>query len=356
MPTTELPEIDIVLAAATEKESRHQAGSMIAFDDGRLLLMYSHFYTDDAKDDGPAHIVARWSHDEGDTWGEPYEVQENIGRINCMTPSLLRLPSGRILMEFMRKDAQGDNYPMELPRGDYPGLCYPMVKYSDDEGKTWSQPKQIVDGDDYWCSCHDRLFRTSRGRIHLPMSTQAGTFTWYSDDDGDTWRMGEPLQAVEGLAGYAEPIIIETKDNKLKMWLRNKGMRFHVAISEDDGHSWKIHSTWGPNARNTPCMIRRIPDNGDLLITWNNNQIRTPLNCGISSDDGETWRHIKDLEPMREWPKKTIHAYPSMVIQNGHVHITYFESVHRNNPADASHLGAMLSLKYRRLPISWFYE
>jgi len=352
----EKEEINIVVAEATEQETRHQAGTILPFDDGRLLLSYSHFYDRDAKDDGPARVVARWSYDEGDTWDEPFEVQANIGRINCMTPSLLRLPSGRILLEFMRKDAQGENYASDLPRGDYTGLLFPMVKYSDDEGKTWSEPKEIVQGNEYWCSCHDRLFRSSTGRILLPMSTGAGAFCWYSDDDGETWQMGTPFPPHDDVSGYAEPIVVEMKDGRLKMWLRNRGMRFHVAISDDDGHSWKLHTTWGPNARNTPCMIRRIPDNGDLLIVWNNNQIRTPLNCGISDDDGETWKHIKDIEPMREWPKKHIHAYPSMAIHNGHAHITYYQSEHRENPADAVHLGAMLSLKYQRLPISWFYE
>ena len=341
MPTK--PEINIILAEATEQEPRHQAGTILPFDDGRLFLAYSHFYDRDAKDDGPAHIVGRWSHDEGETWTEPVELQENIGRINCMTPSLLRSPSGRVLLEFMRKDAQ-------------PGLLHPMVKSSDDESQTWSEPKQITQGDDYWCSCHDRLFRTSRGRILLPMSTGVGAFCWLSDDDGDTWRMGTgPIKAPEEIVGYAEPIIVETKDNKLKMWLRNKGTRFHVAISEDDGDSWRLHSDWGPNARNTPAMVRRIPDTGDLLIIWNNNQIRTPLNCGISYDDGETWKHIRDLEPMTEWPKRCIHAYPSLAFLNGNAHITYFESKRHRDPADTTHYGSMLSLRYRRLPVGWFY-
>ena len=338
------PEISIIVAEATEQEPRHQAGTILPLDDGRLFLAYSHFYDRIAKDDGPAHVVGRWSHDEGETWTEPVELQENIGRINCMTPSLLRLPSGRILLEFMRKDAQ-------------PGLLHPMVKFSDDEGQTWSEPKQITRGDDYWCSCHDRLFRTSLGRILLPMSTAVGAFCWLSDDDGETWRMGVgPIKAPAEVVGYAEPIIVETKDSKLKMWLRNKGTRFHVAISDDDGDSWRLHSDWGPNARNAPCMVRRIPDTGDLLIIWNNNQIRTPLTCGVSDDDGETWKHIRDLAPMTEWPKRCIRAYPSLAFLNGNAHITYYESKKHRDPADAAHYGAMLSLKYRRLPVEWFYE
>jgi hypothetical protein len=349
--------LNYLVAEATEEEPRHQAGTILPFDDGRLFLAYSHFYDRIARDDGPAHVVGRWSHDEGETWTEPAELQANIGRLNCMTPSLLRLPSGRILLEFMRKDAQADNYPTDLPKGEWPGLLHPMVKHSDDEGQTWSEPRQITEENDYWCSCHDRLFRTSRGRILLPMSTQRGAFCWFSDDDGETWKQGKgAIKAPESIVGYAEPIIVETREGLLKMWLRNKGNRFHVALSQDSGDSWELHSDWGPNARNTPAMVRRIPDTDDLLILWNNNQIRTPLNCGISADDGETWKNIKDIEPMREWPKKTIHAYPSLAFLNGNAHITYFESKRHNNPADADHCGTMLSLRYRRIPMEWFYE
>ena len=347
------PEINIILARATEQEPRHQAGTILPFEDGRLLLAHSHFYAQDSHDDGPAHIVGRWSHDEGDTWSEPFELQENIGKLNCMTPSLLRAPSGRILLEFMRKDVQPEMVEAGVPGG----VLHPMVRLSDDEGATWNGPRQITQGDEYWCSCHDRLFLTSRGRALLTMTTARGAFCWLSDDEGETWRMGKgALKPTEDLAGYAEPIIAETRDGKLKMWLRNKGMHFHVAVSDDDGDSWSLHSDWGPNARNAPCMVRRVPDTGDLLIIWNNNQIRTPLVCGVSRDDGETWGNIKALEPMAEWPARRNHAYPSLAFLNGAAHITYYEGTKRKNRADNVRLGGLWSLKYRRLPIGWFYE
>jgi len=47
------PEINIILAEATEQEPRHQAGTILPFGDGRLFLAYSHFYDRAAKDDGP---------------------------------------------------------------------------------------------------------------------------------------------------------------------------------------------------------------------------------------------------------------------------------------------------------------
>ena len=356
-PGADAQEITFVVSRATPAEPRHQAGTIQPLGDGTLLLAYSHFYAGLARDNGAAHIVGRRSHDHGQTWSEPFELQANIGQINCMTPSLLRLPSGRLLLEFMRKDAEHRTGGIADPTQGLPGLLYPMVKHSDDDGETWSEPRQIPAEDDYWCSCHDRLFRSSSGRVLLPMSTRVGAFCWFSDDEGQTWRMSaQPIMAPEELQGYTEPIVAQMNDGRLKMWLRNKGRRFHVAISDDDGDSWTLHSRWGPNARSAPCMVRRIADTGDLLILWNNNQVRTPLTAAISKDEGETWTHIRDLEPMRHWPPKITHSYPSLVFSGGYAHITYYESEIQGDASDAVHAGALMSLKYRRLPVSWFYE
>lgn len=345
--------INTLVAEATEQEPRHQGGTILPFDDGRLLLAYSHFYDRSAKDTGASHIVGRWSHDEGASWSEAFELQENIGKINCLAPSLLRLPTGRILLEFMRKDREWSYH----DKSGEPGELHPMVKYSDDEGNTWSKPQQITQGSGYWCSTHDRLYRTSRGRILLALATEQNVLSWLSDDEGLTWRASrKPLPIPNELAYYAEPVVVETRDGQLKMWIRNRGGRLHVAISDDDGDTWRLHSDWGPNAKNTPAMVRRIPDTDDLLIIWNNNQIRTPLTCGISRDGGDTWQHIKDLEHMRGWPPPCIHAYPSLAFLNGNAHITYFESSRHANPADDVHLGVLMSLRYRRIAVQWFYE
>ncbi|MHC4871663.1 MAG: sialidase family protein [Planctomycetota bacterium] len=345
-------EINIVLAEATEQQPRHQAGTILPFDDGRLLLAYSHFYDKVAKDDGPAHVVGRWSEDEGDSWGAPFELQENIGKLNCMTPSLLRLPSGRILLEFMRKDVQGGGVEGAS------GVLHPMVKFSDDEGQTWSEPKQITEGNGYWCSCHDRLFLTSKGRVLLPVTTKSdGAHCWFSDDGGETWCKGKGgVMPDDSTKVFVECTIYETKDGRLKRVMRNSSTRFCLGASDDWGDTWTLDYDWGPNVGTSPGMVRRIPDTGDLLLIWNNNQIRTPLCCGISKDDGQTWEKIKDIEPMKRWPAERTHCYPSLTFLNGNAHITYFEGRKHSDPADTVHYGALLSLKYRRLPVEWFYQ
>jgi hypothetical protein len=93
-----------------------------------------------------------------------------------------------------------------------------------------------------------------------------------------------------------------------------------------------------------------VPGTGDLLLVWNNNRIRTPLTAAISSDGCETWRHFRNLEEMDGWPPRLTHAYTSMTFMDGNVHLTYWET--HSQPQ----VERFIHLKYRRLPVAWFYE
>ncbi len=344
-----LPEINITIAQANNEHPRFSESSMLAFSDGRLLLAYTDFYGGAWADQGPAKIVGRWSKDEGTTWGEPFTLQENIGKLNCMSASLLQLPTGRILLAFGRKDAE-------------PTLLHAMVKYSDDEGKTWSQPKDITRGDRYWCITNDRLVRLTGGRVLYPVETggEREACVWYSDDDGDTWRMSSRnVFAPEGVS-YAEPTVVELKDGRVAMYVRTTAGNIHIALSADRGETWTMYKAakpdmagrpdTGPAAAYSPCMVKRIPGTGDLLLVWNNHRVRTPLTAAVSADDGETWRHFRNLEEMDGWPPVRTHTYPSVTFLNDTVHLTYWEA-HKLS-ADKF----LVSLKYRRLPVSWFYQ
>ena len=354
MKTQDTRAIDAVLSPATAQHPRQTEASMLAFPDGRLLLAYSDFYDGPGRDEDPAQIAGRWSKDEGQTWSEPFVLQENIGKINCMSASLLQLPSGRMLLAFGRKDAQ-------------PGLLHAMVKYSDDEGQTWSEPKDITRGDNYWCITNDRLVRLSNGRILYPIEARSvGCHVWYSDDDGATWQMSrENIARPEGIH-YAEPTVVELKDGRVAMYIRSNAGNLHIALSDDGGESWRTHKTHapdmaghpdcGPNAAESPCMVKRVPGSDDLLLVWNNNRVRTPLTAAISSDNGETWRHFRDIEAMDGWPPRLIHTYPSITFLNGNAHLTYGHVHLAWRDEKPPKLDVTASLKYRRLPLEWFYE
>ena len=68
-------------------------------------------------------------------------LKENISGINCMSASLLQLPSGRLLLSFGRK-YRPEN-PQEKP------LLDATVRLSDDGGRSWTEARNITPGGAY---------------------------------------------------------------------------------------------------------------------------------------------------------------------------------------------------------------
>ena len=345
--------IRTVVCRATDEYPRQTEAAILPFEDGRLLLAYSDFHARDWRDEGTARISGKWSRDEGETWSESFVIQENIGKINCMQASFARLPSGRILLLFSRKDRQ-------------PGSLHPMVKWSDDEAKTWSDPVQLTTEEAYWCGNNDRLVRLSTGRLLYPLGRlvlgESSLITCLlSDDDGASWRLSKrPIEAPPK-RGYSEPCVVERGDGVLLMHIRSDFGNQHAALSDDSGETWRMHKNHkpdmcghpesGPNSAEAPCMMKRVPGSSDILMLWNNNRVRTPLTAAVSRDDGETWENLRNIEEMVGWPPVRTHAYPSLAFLNGNAHVTYWEV-----PAFFPDKPVRFSLVYRRMPMEWFYE
>ena len=348
-------QINTLLAPATVEHPRQSEGSIVALGGGRLLLAWSDFYGGQWADEGPARVCGKSSDDNGATWSDARVLQENTGKLNCMSASLLRLPSGRLLLAFGRKDGQPD-------LGSGPPVLDAMVKHSDDGGRTWSEPRNITPGGRYWCITNDRLVQLASARLLYPVAetSEAGCHCWLSDDDGAAWRMSRGnVHPPDGVA-YEEPTVVELPDGRVAMFVRTSAGNIHLFRSADGGDTWQPwkthaadmagHADAGPNAARSPCMVKRIGDTDDLLLVWNNNRVRTPLTCAVSSDGAESWRHVRNLEEMDGWPPRLTHTYPSLTFAAGHAHITYWET-HTHRTAER-----LVHLRYRRLPIAWFYQ
>lgn len=333
-------EINIVVCPSNVQHPRNSEASILPFSDGRLLLAWSDFYDGDASDFGPARIMGKWSRDEGATWSEPFLIQEDYGKVNIMEASLLRLPSGRILLTYNRVDGGG-------PTLDYQVIHLDLI-YSDDECKTWSEPHQISTDDIENMTTNDRLVRLQSGRILLPASG-APNPVWMSDNDGRTWRNGRGEYRCA-----AEPTVVELADGTVLMYSRetstSPARHLHAARSEDGGDTWTRLPAMDLTSAAVPGMVRQVPETSDLLMIWNNHHHRANLTSAISRDEGASWENFRLLEPQESWPLTRSHVYPSLNFLNGNAHITYWEA-HRHPETDY-----MSHLIYRRLPISWFYE
>jgi sialidase-1 len=146
---------------------------------------------------------------------------------------------------------------------------------------------------------------------------------WYSDDGFATWRKGAEVTAPG--RGAHEPTIVERRDGSLLCFLRTTTTRLWRTESIDGGRTWSKPEATDFEAPDSEALLTRIPASGDLLLVWNNvasesNWPRTPLTAAISSDEGETWRTVGNLEDRPGFDA----AYPAVYFHQDEAILTWY--------------------------------
>lgn len=336
-----------IVFPATTANPRCTEGSVVELNDGSLLFAVTEFFGS-GSDFAQAHIVASHSLDGGRTWGDKRILQNNTGGLNVMSATLRRLPAksapDRVALFYLQKNSHSD---LDL-----------YVRYSNDEGRTFEETILVTDSPGYHVVNNDRITRLSTGRILAPAAstpdvTKVNHFTcrcYISDDDGHTWRAGKAAVDLPK-RGAMEPEVIELKDGRVMMIMRNQLGTISKSYSKDGGDTWSAPGDLGVTAPEAPATLRRIPATGDLLLIWNNTYTagaghggeRTPLTAAISSDDGLTWKNVRNLETD---PKLT-YSYTSLTFAQDRALMTYWVGDRSKK---------QWSAKHRSLPVSWFYE
>ncbi|MGQ9649258.1 MAG: sialidase family protein [Phycisphaerae bacterium] len=294
----------LLVIEPTKEYPRNSEGDVIELKDGRLCLVYSRF-SGGTGDHAAAEIVMRTSADDGRTWSDDRVLVSGEGKMNVMSVSLLRLPSGEILLFYLRKNAL-DDMPM-------------MVRRSHNELQTLSDPVRVTVDEGYHVVNNARAVRLSTGRLVVPAALHPcpdGTArTWskwaiprvfLSDDDGRTWRSGstgtkgEPDRSVV----LQEPGVVKLKDDRLMMWLRTDRGTQYESFSQDKGKHWSKPAPGRLASPLSPATIRRNPWTHELVCVWNDHSgrhvflagNRTPLCLAVSRDEGKTWQPSRVLE------------------------------------------------------------
>jgi sialidase-1 len=336
-----------IVCPASSQFPRHSEGDVAVLRDGRLLLAWSEFeggFADDAR----AQIAAKISSDGGRTWGEKFTLQPNVGRRNVMSVSLVRQRNGPLLFFFLRKDAPDD-------------LSIWMRRCLR-EPDQWTTPTRLSSLPGYHVMNNDRVVELSGGRLLAPVALTPDIRTQYkaqkclcyiSDDGGTTWRPGKGRVGFDNSAAM-EPGVVELKDGRVLMIIRTSLGFIYTSESADKGETWSEPKATPLVAPAAPASIGRIPSTGDLLLIWIANpkgakaswKERTPLGAAISRDEGKTWLHQRNVE---DDPKGSF-GYCSITFAGPRVLLTYYDW------RDANQAGFQLtSLRFRSLPLDWFY-
>jgi len=275
-------------------------GTLLAFAEARATLR------DHAEND----IALRRSTDHGRTWGPLQSIDEDgTNALNNPTTVVVR-ETGRVLLMYQRYAKGYDEHNAE-PGYDSPRVCRTLLTHSDDDGATWSEPREVtrqVKRPTVATSTATgpgigiQLVRGKHaGRILMPFN-QGPYGAWqvyaaFSDDRGETWRYGDT--APEGTKGFANEVqFVELSDGLVMLNARNQaGDKLRkIALSGDGGATWSA-TRIDPVLIEPMCQasLLRHPGNNDpskdvfLFSNPGSQSARTNGTIRLSRDEGKTW-------------------------------------------------------------------
>ncbi|MGW0629566.1 exo-alpha-sialidase [Streptomyces sp. NPDC002758] len=170
-------------------------GTLLAFAEGRVL---------NCGDAADIDIVLKRSTDGGRTWGPLQVVNEGAGDTHGNPAPIVDRDTGRILLAETYNTGRTDSASCSVPCDRTPHL-----QYSDDDGLTWSAPRDLSpeilppDWNSWYATGPVHGIQLTRGRYAGRLVFGVNTATWdgsrvsanhasliVSDDGGDHWRIG----------------------------------------------------------------------------------------------------------------------------------------------------------------------
>lgn len=282
----------------------------------------------------PAGLVAAWfggKHEKnpdvgiwvsrkiGEKWSKPIEVANGIQsadlRYPCWNPVLFAGDKGPLMLFYKV--------------GPSPSQWWGMLMTSDDNGKTWSEPRKLGQNDKIGHllgPVKNKPIQLKDGAILCPSSSEHDGWRVHfelSKDGGKSWEVIGPINDGKDF-GAIQPSILTYANGKMQILCRTQQSVVGQSWSEDGGHTWsKITATEIPNP-NAGTDALTLAD-GRQLIVYNHTTRgrefpsgRAMLNVAIS-DDGEHWKTVLTLER-----DKGEFSYPAVIqTTDGKIHITY---------------------------------
>ncbi len=216
-----------------------------------------------SSDTGDIDLVLRRSEDGGRTFG-PTQVLWDDGPHTCGNPCpVVDRQTGRILLLATRN--LGQDHESEIIAGTSEGTRTVWVLSSDDNGRTWSRPREIT------------------------ATAKEPSWTWYATGPGAGIQMERGPHAGR-LVIPCDHIEAETR-----RYLS------HALLSDDGGATWRLGGTT-PDDEVNECEVAELEGGALLLNMRNYDRAQRTRQQAVSRDGGVTWteqRHVPELvEPI----------------------------------------------------------
>jgi hypothetical protein len=285
-------------------------GTLVAQDNGLVRFLYRLYQPGDTPsghEGSGAILYEDRSEDGGYTWTLGLEVmntgagsRDDTAHINPYTGQtyLFFTRGGRTFLKKSTKDGRTwQEADVEVP--------FPCVW--DRFGFTWLKAVEAT-------GFHRLVVVTTIGAEEGPGKTPVvGTASFYSDDDGKTWTGPSNMVTTAPYPGRwnnpsASGHVVELADGRLWMLTRSSQDYLWQAWSTDRGKSWVNPGPSRFVGVFSNVRLERIPD-GRLMIVWLNNvpysgittegsfhnTARDVLHAAISEDEGQTWRGFREI-------------------------------------------------------------
>lgn len=288
-----------------EGNPRNSEGSFITLADERIMFAYSKFRGNRGSDDADADIVAVYSLDRGESFGDERVLftKDELNAKNIMSVSLIRLNDGKIAVFYMVRMGFHD--------------LRAVMRVSEDEGETFSEAKYCMNYPGYFVVNNDRVRQLSNGRIFIPSAYHRcltpNPMDWesfngkgvarffYTDDMGETFYEAPDFGSlnISGGTGLQEPGIIELEDGHLYCYCRTDLGCQYTSHSYDYGMTWEPFKPSDFAGPTSPLSIKKVPQKDVYIAAYNPMPApedrpsytwgRTPLVLRISNDGCKTF-------------------------------------------------------------------
>jgi hypothetical protein len=255
------------------------------------------------------------SRDGGLTWSNPEIAFQLPGQAYYAVAVLEASDGTRHAVYHVRGDGPGG----------YQGRLYDVYHTRRASDATeWSEPRRVVPG--YVGSINGFIQLARTGRLLLAVARAVpererppvsgpdrgwnDTFVYFSDDQGATWRQSpdqlDLVLAVPNVTRYGaiEPTLLELRDGRIWMLVRDRGGRLWETFSLD-GERWPALTRSAFVSSDSPADLFRLRNGKIILVTnacqnWSNPHSyamggREVLHAAVSADEGGTWRGFREI-------------------------------------------------------------
>lgn len=239
------------------------------------------------KEEGADDVSIWLARREVDKWSAPQKVGSGSGT-PCWNPVLFRTRRGTTLLFYKV--------------GTSPQTWSGVLRRSEDDGKTWSEPALLPPG--ILGPIKNKPLELGDGTLVCGTSVESykswGCWVERTPDEGRTWAKHGPILVPAAPYGAIQPSIFGSGDGKLAMLCRTRDLHQMIrAESRDGGRTWSPAEPISLPQNNAGLDATRLKDGRVILIYNHSTGPRTPLNLAVSSDLGRTWTPGPVLETER---------------------------------------------------------